>query len=397
MSRSSRKTYAFIGTISYRSDTGSLFSVSNALIHTSSSIGSPVPGYREKIAHMADASSGYSFQGFDGEVSTPPSSSSCEFTLAGKRILGTGLTFGSSNFSVPVAFVDSSAQDLALRHMKQKLSEESGQFQTLIPMGQINETRRLIRDTAKSTEHLIRALYAIKHGRGSPRRVAKAASNAWLNFSFGINPTLSDLDGLCTSIRKTLSSTDRVVHVSGHNSVSSSNVLPYYAMAACPGGQFNISQVEHHTTSYKYNGAFRVPEILSANNYATNLADQFGISPRGLPTLAWELTPYSWVIDYFTNVGEFLEDTFIAPSGTMIYLDLSAREKVKITSRGNFVYTSGNGSGSGTYNPYSAEFVRLTRTPLAVLPHVGLRFRSVDRIGKNAVNKLLNLSSILLK
>jgi hypothetical protein len=42
------------------------------------------------------------------------------------------------------------------------------------------------------------------------------------------------------------------------------------------------------------------------------LADTFGVNAREFIPAAWELMPWSFLIDYFSNIGDILEQTFVS-------------------------------------------------------------------------------------
>ena len=122
--------------------------------------------------------------------------------------------------------------------------------------------------------------------------------------------------------------------------------------------------------------------------------DHFKIGlPALIPTF-WELVPYSWIVDYFTTVGDFLEDTFIATPANSVYL--LENRKYRASGLNYMQHTVSGGyeilsERKGTANWSYYEFERKV---LSTLPHRILRLKTIDEVGKHSLTKLLNLTSL---
>lgn len=285
---------------------------------------------------------------------------------------------------------------IALDRVKRRLRNTQNDFNSLVPLAEIKEMRGLIHSVSNSAFTLVGGLLELKKGR--IREAARKASDLWLTWSFGVSPTISDIADLSGSIQTYLSeSGGKNVHVASSKEdtwrssggVINANVSQYVAGR---GG----TRFEHH---YKcsYTGAFLMP-VHGGNDYglAKHLGFDFG---QIIPTF-WELVPYSWIVDYFTNAGTYLEDYFHSPNARMIYLNKSVKYTKKAyidswqpvnqaPSLAKVITFAGS--------PSSYEYTNFLRTPLSVLPVTPLRFKSADEIARNSVNRLLNLTSLLMK
>lgn len=114
----------------------------------------------------------------------------------------------------------------------------------------------------------------------------------------------------------------------------------------------------------------------------------------------WELTPYSWIADYFGTVGAYLDDAFVSYPGKLGYLNLIRR--YSMTSDINYSFNATEGTSS--YKNYVLDqyvlpdvfnYARITRTPLTAIPHRVLRLKTKDELAQHALNKLLNLTALL--
>jgi len=153
-----------------------------------------------------------------------------------------------------------------------------------------------------------------------------------------------------------------------------------------------------HILSYKYSSGVEL-NVRSANNY-NDIADHFGLEFSDIVSAAWELTPYSWAVDYFVNLGQYLSDNLSSPGGKTIYCTLATKyEARKIYTFGPVIV--GNDPTISDVVFHQREFVvtegTFTRTISDNIPTVNLHFKSIDAIAAHSFNKTLNLLSVLVQ
>lgn len=400
--RSFRYSYSFRRTINDSRTGISYYSESNPVYVYDSSggvTGQANPGWRDKIAKRSDASSAYSITGIE---SWEPASFSCS-----TKTLPTGPTAGyiiesdsktviiGSGISLP----SSSSQalsDRALAKLKNQLRSQSGQFQALAPLAESGELKQTIASSIHLTNQFLQSLVSAKR-KWSLKGFRRFASEAWLTYNFGIAPTIRDTQALGLAIAKYLARQDLSLRL--HSSASDRGLAsgvcidnPPVAFGAGVKGTYAVDW----TLRYVYTGAFDI-FLKSSNNYS--VFDSLGLGLEQIPGAAWEVLGLSWIVDYFSNVGEFLDDTFVSPSGNTRYLVVSRLYKAKVETQWQTFVTPSNpnnvvglnlGFGIGGF-----EYFSFSRTPLTTLPHIALRVRSFDEIGKYGLSKLFNLTSLL--
>lgn len=165
-------------------------------------------------------------------------------------------------------------------------------------------------------------------------RTASALGSEYLNAEFGWSPLTSDLGKFVDVVRKSgsvLQQYDADLNKPTRRrysfpeerqidyTVLSTSKLPWGVTTTgglsssypTSGGQWNRT-----TTSYKrrwFSGAFvyGIPNALySGSGISLTLAKAdrlFGVSFT--PDVLWDLSPWSWAIDWFTNIGDVLETT----------------------------------------------------------------------------------------
>jgi hypothetical protein len=294
---------------------------------------------------------------------------------------------------------DTALRDLALARLKNRLNGDLNQVKLLVPLAELREMRGMIHASANMATDLVKSLLEIKRTKG--KSAVKYAADAWLNFSFGVRPFVSDVQNACESISSYLlrQRFTRVVHGS-----ATKTWLAKEKASATPLFGFNTYNLFEgvHSLSYRYVAGIDF-SFLTSNNYG--ISDQFGFEFASLPASAWELVPYSWLVDYFTTVGAYLDDTFVVPPGSTIYCVLNKRYTLKGESRvsissitpdpGQNALISYFGPSYGNATRPMLDYSTFSRTKLSSLPRRQLRFKTADEIGKNAVNRLLNLTSLL--
>lgn len=297
---------------------------------------------------------------------------------------------------------NASLQDLALKRFKQKASSAIGSERLVVPAIELRELRKTIISTCTSATGLVKALAGL-FSKGKKKRVSSElldnrAKDLWLSWSFGIAPTIGDTLNAIDALNAFLERSDKVhaIRAGARESWMTSN--KQYS-----GDSFRFTRVitghASHTLTYAYTGGIRL-RVSAANNYS--LAEHLGFSDlwSEVPSVLWETFPFSWVFDYFSTMGDYLEDVFTTPTYSMVWLDLSRHYKGAQTHHADLIH--GHFGAETTVLSLSSRcidgrtvLVSGVRTPQPTLPTRQLRFKSADEIGQNAVYKLLNLASIL--
>lgn len=282
-------------------------------------------------------------------------------------------------------------KDMALHKLLNNIRKEASHSQAIIPIVEgVLEMRYLITSLARSATTLTKTLLKIRKIRGAS--AYQYASNAWLTWSFGISPMLSDVDSIAKSVASLLESPHNTV-CTGKSKKEWFTGKAKTATSGAFGTQLWVNYDLKHTLSYKYIAGMRF-DVQSANNYG--IRKQFGLEVAELIPTAWELIPYSWLVDYFTTVGAWLEDTFVSPPGDTIYVLLNKKYTCEAYIYGRYAEnTATDAIIFQNVVPGAVNYKSFTRTPLSALPHPSLHMKTSSQVGKFAVNKLLNLVALL--
>lgn len=248
----------------------------------------------------------------------------------------------------------------------------------------------------------------LKSLRNSPR----GAADDFLNFQFGWKPLIGDIRDLIAVLRNHNKIIAQYARDSGRPvrrrrslpSVRTTEILPgnipFLSNDADLGGMFGRGAVEitdQVETWFSGEFVYELPIRDSVMNdllYYERLADKLlGLSLT--PELLWELTPWSWLVDWVTNVGDvmsnvtaFVQHGMVMPYG---YVQHRVTREYKFVAA-DIVFGSSNYSREGSWptpitrsrryvhmyrrkaNPYGFGMTwdGLSKTQLAILAALGL-------------------------
>jgi hypothetical protein len=348
--------------------------------------GTKNPNWRVTIASGGDATSSYSRTLF--KLKPTSYNIYSEDPLSWSR--GSGQMFGGMLTFQPDYTV---LKDQAIGRLKHKLRSKVGNAQLGPPIAESREIHRLVRQINGLGMSTFRALLAAKKSGG--KSVAKQFGNIWLGFGFGVNPLLQDIKSAADSILEYITREDRRIVVTASisrdynsmkdNAVSSSD----YISAHSSLGWFLSS---NHVQGIRYVAGVNI-NVRAGSNYS--MPDHLGLKIEALPSILWELTPYSWALDYFSTVGSWLDDVFYTLPVTVIYLSESYKYQCRTVATPKAINISG-ATSTLSGNPSVGVYTAFTRTKLApTLPTRSLRIKTVDEIANHGLTKLLNLGSVI--
>lgn len=169
----------------------------------------------------------------------------------------------------------------------------------------LGESREAFAMIAESAAKLAKAIVLAKHGHWKkladhlgirkPRSVAKTTSSKWLEYQYGWRPLMSDIYGLHSEFQKGLSTQWQTFTVS--RSVSDSTLFSWVWGAPLIG---DLNKVTFKVDlGVNTSITFRVADPTVARLNQLGLANPASV--------AWELVPWSFAIDWFIPVGNFLQ------------------------------------------------------------------------------------------
>jgi len=211
---------------------------------------------------------------------------------------------------------ESSADNLALRKGFNALRKQRSHFQGMIFLGEAGESIGMIRDRGQKlflglTNYLsylkgsaLRARFS-RGGKVNQFRLRQYLADTWLEYSFGWRPLISDINDAAKAYRQLINQTDnrreRIMVMGnvpmdtfdyGTDITSVGNVVFYEHGFARRGCSIR------YIIFLKYSASGANPDI--------SAMERFGFTLNDFIPAVWELTPWSFLVDYFTNIGDIL-------------------------------------------------------------------------------------------
>jgi hypothetical protein len=344
------------------------------------------PGWQVTIAKGGDATSGYSREHYSYRPT--------KYTVTAEDSSWLSRGSGSLYGGLLVQQNDTTALDeTALARLKNRLNGKIGNAKLAPPLAESREIGRLVRQINSLGLDTVKAMLAAKKSKG--KSVTKLLGQIWLGFGFGVNPLLKDIESAANSILDFTTRTDgRVVTRGTATTEYWSGTVPPGTSSdfIAQGCAIGFLRQAHHKQGILYVAGIDLT-VGAGSNYG--VTDHLGLKFGALPSILWELTYLSWVVDYFTTVGPWLDDVFYTIPGKVVYLSRSRKYQSETTCTPKTYPTAGYKVGF-TGSPAFGRYTNFARTHFApVLPTRSLRIKSVDEIAKNGLTKFLNLASVL--
>lgn len=200
-------------------------------------------------------------------------------------------------------------------------------------------------------------------------RRLKGASSAWLAYRYGVRPFVKDVTAIINGIGQDVGRkrvTVRSQKTLNKFSVDTFTTHPSWSWVT--------------TTFRKQTSDSLLVRAMSLDEYVATLASNVGFTAKGLITTPWELVPYSFVADWFVNVGDFFNAIAPAPGYEQLGSCLMVqRQTVNVwtalggTASPNATIISGNVTGQLSSSV-------LTKTRSVGLPTPGLVVKADFRL-----------------
>lgn len=240
-------------------------------------------------------------------------------------------------------------ENLALANFYQKLRQTHTQFEGYIFAGELGETLQMLRKPFVGIRSLAKDFLDTlrKRKRANPKKWLNDIGSAWLEQSFGWNPLLNDVSDAVKAYRRLTKPVHTYRVTAGakkrYDTTKSqnSNYFPGFVAQYLSGNFYHtVASGFYETHTVRFKGAIRA----RVKSPPWQNDDLFGFEPRNFIPAAWELLPWSFLADYFTNIGDILNASIVSTD------DVAWVNKTLITEVekfGSFNLVPGSAPGAG--------------------------------------------------
>jgi len=256
----------------------------------------------------------------------------------------------------PETLSETKANNEALAHYINKVRDVQTSFQGGVFLGELKEAVDLIRNPVRSIRDGFSGfLSSAKARKRSLRNLTsekkrEILADSWLEYSFGWKPFVNDLaEGL-----ETFANANNDWDKSGWKTVYGvgTDEIPIYKGTASLGTSTPQLRTNLHRKSkviVKYKG--QVDRSLNAVYDLQNM----GLDPHSVPLAAWEIVPWSFLIDYFTNFGDIISAASVARSDIRWTLKTVRKEYISELKGANYDLTV------ASTNKYQKSYLAMNR------------------------------------
>lgn len=215
---------------------------------------------------------------------------------------------------VAIGSLQATATGLAQIAFASKVRKATQSWAGGVFVGELRETSRMLATPVNGmidkTTTLAKDILSIKRRalRMSKRQIAGAVSDSWLLYQFGMAPLISDANDAANALERLAQGNNRdVLRITATGTKESYRVEADTALTTFPGS-FNPGVVRAAAaTDWRSEVTYR--GVVASRNPSGDMPIpmQFGVDLSSIAPTAWELIPWSFLMDYFTNIGDALD------------------------------------------------------------------------------------------
>lgn len=251
-------------------------------------------------------------------------------------------------------------------------------FNLGVTLGEARESLTMIAQSARGVAKLLRnpvaAISNVLRKGGSADDALSEASNVWLGMRYGWMPLVNDAYNAGTAAAAIMAAQTRTVFV------SVAGEAPILVSGGFPaGGGWTSPGRSRHRKSV----SLKITETPS-------LADSLGLTDPEL--VAWELIPFSFVVDWFLPVGSWLEARAVLGSTASTDCYYTSKAVVKFSG----VTATGGWTGRHPIRYSRMTFSRTATSSLAALTSQKPQFRDWTDVFKGDIGVQRVVDSLAL-
>lgn len=281
-------------------------------------IGEDDPKWREKVAQGIEATNSYSC--YERNYDIRPLI--CKVTRYGNS----GAVYSWTSVEgvhntwcvVPGLGIDPNVINEAYVKFNQRVSAFVNPFKGMTFLGELREavgmlrgrTKTLLTDVFNYRKALDREIRRARQNIGDKtltRDVLKRAGDSWLEYAFGWKPLIGDIE-TASEILLTNKSVSKKVSAKADLNVVSPTVSS--AISSFPYNDYATFVRHTRMSSHTFSRVVGQVDLRLLRDLPGVIHGDLGLTAREFVPTLWELMPYSFLADYFFNVGDIINGVF---------------------------------------------------------------------------------------
>lgn len=175
-----------------------------------------------------------------------------------------------------------------LQRMKETLV---GSLNLSVSVAEQSQLRRMLKGALTPKGVITRLGQLVRNSR-SARGAIQIPANAWLEWTYGWKPFASDLYGICDNLQR-----------QAYNGINTG--FKFRSSRGFGGySQKAVSSQPNFQWAGKGSQRIEIGLAMSNSNFSNNITAWTSLNPL---LIAWELVPYSFVVDWFYDIGGYME------------------------------------------------------------------------------------------
>lgn len=282
------------------------------------------PGWKARIARGEDATTEMSaahnkaryspgYVSCGGTYSGHPAGSDVNGKVESEEMYGRLAVLSQLFSSVNTVDLLTLTDQQALARFVSDCRQAQATVKGMCVLGELGESLHMLRNPAKELRkgitgyvHQVRNLLNGKNLSNASRWQRKRVlRDTWLEYSFGWAPFINDIADARQAVRDALElrvsqfCTGTAVNKALMAEDVNRQTVQFYPTLAC-----RYDQRDYVTTTSRYYGRVHLKQV--GPEGPRLLSQTFGFSWQEFVPTVWELIPYSFLVDYFTNIGDII-------------------------------------------------------------------------------------------
>lgn len=282
-------------------------------------------------------------------------------TCTNGKIIGRGQPTGDANIRgpfmafrglTPYGVWDAALEEASVSKAYAKLNEANAEVGVML--AELGETLHML-------GHPFSAIQKFFKSKGRFRGF-DLTSDLWLQYRYGIRPMIKDISDIIATVNRDAyvqsNALRRKKNGVKRDSVTVNKTATGFSAAGFVSLETTESKVSSHTSLY-----YRLA-------YDRDWMSRWGLSPSESLSIAWELVPYSFVVDWFFSVGNWLKGMMPLPGMTYIGGCTSQKTVIKYVAEPIDPYWGTQGTKCQEFVPskFTWDSETLIRRVGAILP-----------------------------